>query len=194
MKEGRPTKYTPKLAEEIFSQIIDGESLRDITENNDGMPHRTTILRWLVKHDEFRTQYAIAKELQAEGDLDDLVKIADDSSADFGFKEASDSSGASAKPIFLPEHVNRARLRIDTRLKRAEKMAPKKYGPLLKQEVSGPDGKPLEVKGIADGDLERRLTFLLGKIGTALAPGGERAPGQNPQAMDVLPESGAATP
>jgi hypothetical protein len=143
MSGGRPTDYSPELAEEIFTRIIDGESLRDITEADDGMPHRTTILRWLAKHDEFRTQYAIAKELQAEGDLDDIVKIADDSSADFGFKETSDASGASAKPVFLAEHVNRARLRIDTRMKRAEKMHPKKYGPQIKQEVTGAEGGPV---------------------------------------------------
>lgn len=140
---GRPSDYSPELAETICARLIEGESLREITEKDENMPHRTTVLRWLILHEEFRTQYAIARELQAEGDLDDVVEIADDSSCDLGFKETTDASGKSAKPVFLNDHVNRARLRIDTRLKRAEKMHPKKYGPLVKQEIAGKDGGPI---------------------------------------------------
>lgn len=139
---GRPSNYSAPLAETICLRLIDGESLREIC-TDDAMPDKTTILRWLVKHDEFRTQYTQARELQSESDLDEVVEIADDSSCDLGFKEVTDASGKSAKPVFLHDHVQRAKLRIETRLKRAEKMHPKKYGPQLKQEVTGADGVPL---------------------------------------------------
>jgi len=140
---GRPTDYNPELAEIICVRLIDGESLREICDNED-MPDKTTVLRWLVKYEEFRTQYTQARELQAESDLDEVVKIADDSSCDLGFKEVTDATGKSAKPIFLHDHVQRAKLRIETRLKRSEKMHPKKYGPQLKQELTGAEGGPLQ--------------------------------------------------
>lgn len=137
MSAGRPTDYSPELSEEICRRLIDGESLRGICAAED-MPVKTTVLRWLIQYEEFKAQYTQARELQSESDLDEVVAIADDSSCDFGFKETKDASGESAKPVFLNDHVQRAKLRIETRLKRAEKMHPRKYGPQLKQELTGP--------------------------------------------------------
>jgi hypothetical protein len=142
MPAGRPSDYSPTVAEEICRRLIDGESLRKICEADD-MPVKTTVLRWLIQHEEFQAQYTQARQLQAEGDLDDVVEIADDSSDDLGFKETTDKDGEGAKPIFLHDRVQRAKLRIETRLKRAEKMHPRKYGPQLKQEITGANGAPI---------------------------------------------------
>ena len=139
---GRPSDYTEALAETICVRLIEGESLREICESEE-MPDKATVLRWLVKHDQFRDQYTQARELQSETDMDEIVGIADDSSCDLGFKEVTDASGKSAKPVFLADHVQRAKLRIDTRLKRAEKMHPRKYGVQSKTELTGANGGPL---------------------------------------------------
>jgi hypothetical protein len=138
MPAGRPTDYNQALAESICVRLIDGESLRGICSDDD-MPDKVTVLRWLIKHEEFRIQYTQARELQAEGDLDAVVEIADDSSDDLGFKETADKDGEGAKPIFLHDRVQRAKLRIETRLKRAEKMHPKKYGAKLTQDITVTD-------------------------------------------------------
>lgn len=121
--------------EKICLRLIDGESLRAICEDDD-MPVKWTILQWLIKYPEFNAQYTQARQLQTEGQLDECVQIADDSSCDLGFKEVKTADGDSAKPVFLNDHVQRAKLRIETRLKISEKMHPKKYGPQMKQDIT----------------------------------------------------------
>lgn len=167
---GRPTDYSPELAETICDRLIAGDSLRKICESEE-MPAKVTILRWLVKHEQFRAQYAIARELQAEGELDEMKDISDDDAADVVFKEVETAHGSEAKAVFMRANVDRAKLRIETRRLRMEKMAPRKYGPLLKQEISGPDGSPVSMRNVSDAELDNRLTQLLGKAGVNPAPG-----------------------
>jgi len=45
------------------------------------------------------------------------------------------------------EWVMRSKLRVETRLKLLAKWDPKRYGDLIKQEVSGPDGGPIQSQG-----------------------------------------------
>src|SRR6478672_7505327 len=92
-KIGRPTKYSDEIAEEICTRIANGESLLHITRDDDRMPERTNVHRWLLRHDDFRNKYEIAKEQQADVFADEMDEIARDGSID----------------------VNRARLIIDTR-------------------------------------------------------------------------------
>ena len=49
---GRPTDYTPELATLICERMVEGETLRKICAD-DEMPNRSTVFRWLVKHQEF---------------------------------------------------------------------------------------------------------------------------------------------
>ena len=58
---GRPSKYAPEMAAEICERIAEGESLREICAGQD-TPGKTTVLSWLKKHEEFRVQYARARE------------------------------------------------------------------------------------------------------------------------------------
>lgn len=46
---GRPSSYCTELADEICERLACGESLRTICAD-DGMPHRTTVIRWLSRH------------------------------------------------------------------------------------------------------------------------------------------------
>jgi hypothetical protein len=41
------------------------------------------------------------------------------------------------------EHIQRSRLRVDSRKWLASKLVPKKYGDKVSAEVSGPDGGPI---------------------------------------------------
>lgn len=67
---GPLTTYGPELTAQICERIANGESLREICKS-EGMPSRATALRWLRVHEEFRDQYAQAKEGQADkpGDI-----------------------------------------------------------------------------------------------------------------------------
>jgi hypothetical protein len=59
-----PVYYSPALAREICDQIADGIPLTRIAEQP-GMPIRLTIYHWMQDHPEFRTAFAMARELSA---------------------------------------------------------------------------------------------------------------------------------
>ena len=100
------------------------------------MPDKSNVLRWLAKDDKFRDQYAHAREAQADYYAEEIIEISDDSSGD----EQTDEDG---KTRINSEFVNRSRLRVDTRKWLMARMAPKKYGDKITQEVTGADGSPL---------------------------------------------------
>lgn len=105
----------------------------------DGMPCKTAILKWLNEHPDFATQYAHAREAQAEHFADEILEIADDGTNDWMTRKQGDETVTVADH----EHISRSKLRVDARKWLMAKMAPKKYGDKLTQEVSGLDGAPL---------------------------------------------------
>jgi transposase len=134
----RPSDYSPKVAERVCVAIAEGYSLRQIAAR-EGWPDRSTILRWLNKHAEFRDQYARAREMQAEHFADEILEIADGGSNDWIERKRQDGS---IEIVLDHEHVQRSRLRVDARKWLLSKLMPKQYGD--KVEVTGKDGGPLE--------------------------------------------------
>lgn len=122
MKIGRPTDYTPELVEEICDAIAcSTKGIRRLCKEGVDWPNPDTIYRWLKEHKDFRDQYARAKRLQVEAIVDEILEIADDGSQDAVVNNDS-------KVTINHEHINRSRLRIDTRKWLASKLAPKLYG------------------------------------------------------------------
>jgi transposase-like protein len=138
----RPSDYTPELALAICQRLVEGESLRAICRE-EGMPDRGTVFRWTEQHAEFRGQYARAREAQAETFADELNEIADDGSNDW--MERLNDEGEKTGWQVNGEHIQRSRLRIDTRKWIASKLLPKKYGDKIETTLQGPNGGPLEV-------------------------------------------------
>jgi hypothetical protein len=136
---GRPSGYSQELADRICLLISEGKSLRAICERDD-MPSRRAVFTWLMRHDDFASRYARARELQADLLFDEILEIADDTSKDF--VETTIGEGITVRRADH-EHINRSRLRVDTRKWMAAKLAPKKYGERVTQEISGLDGAPL---------------------------------------------------
>ena len=129
-KPGRPSKYTEEAAAEICRRISDGKSLRRVCLGED-MPDTKTVLRWLStkENEAFRLQYAHARELQADALFDEALEIADATEDDW-----IETDGG--KKIDH-EHVQRSKLRVDTRKWAAGKLAPKKYGDRLDLKHGG---------------------------------------------------------
>ena len=139
-KRGRPTKYTPELAGRIFERIIEGESVRSICRD-ETIPSKSTVLRWLGDETKagFRDLYARARKAGCEAIADDIMEIADDATNDFMERRRKDGS---TEMVLNSEHVQRSRLRIDTRKWLLSKLAPRKYGNKL--ELSGKGGTPIK--------------------------------------------------
>lgn len=108
----------------ICNQLADGSSLRQICAQK-GMPDKATVLRWAVKHPEFRDHYAQAREALMDYWSEEIVEIADDSTNDLMEKEREDGS---TYEVVNQENIQRSRLRVDTRKWLMSKLAPKKYG------------------------------------------------------------------
>ena len=128
MPAGRPTDYSEATADTICERIADGESLRSICSDDD-MPDKSTVFRWLAKHDEFATKYARARETQADAIFDEMLDIADDGSNDWMEKRNAD--GVAIGWQENGEALRRSDLRIKTRQWMASKLQPKKYGDKL---------------------------------------------------------------
>jgi hypothetical protein len=120
---GRPSEFTEALAETICARLATGESLRSICEDED-MPGKTTVFRWLFSVEGFRDQYARARELQSETYVDEIVEIADDGRNDFIEKNDPDNPGYRENG----EAMRRSQIRIEARKWHASKLAAKKYG------------------------------------------------------------------
>lgn len=150
----RPSTYTAEVAEQICTRLADGESLRCICAD-EGMPGKTTLMRWLEDHAEFRDQYARAREQQADRYVEDTVEIADAAS---------------------PESVHVARLQVDARKWAAAKLAPKKYGEHAKVEVTGAGGGPVGIVQYSAEQLARLPEAELQALLAAVTKLGQSAP------------------
>ena len=156
MPAGRPSDYSPELADRICSRLAAGESLRTVCKSDD-MPSAVTVYSWLRKHQEFLKQYTRAKEDAADAFAEEMLDIADEASNDWMEVHDKDNPGYR----FNGEHVNRSRLRVDTRKWIAAKLKPKKYGEKVQTELSGKDGGPIETVDLTEVELARRIAFVL---------------------------------
>ncbi|SLN31941.1 hypothetical protein [Oceanibacterium hippocampi] len=108
----RPTRrpsgrYNGRLALEICARLADGISLRRIAADP-AMPARSTIWRWLAEKPEFAAAYRRARAADAERLADEILEIADDGGDDYVL-------GAKGGALPNTEHLQRSKLRIDTR-------------------------------------------------------------------------------
>lgn len=163
---GRPSSFTQEIADEICGQLAGGRSLVEICRA-DTMPSEMTVYRWLRRDETFRAQYVQAREDQADHLADEILEIADDGRNDWMERNRGEDAPSMAVDS---EHIQRSRLRIDTRKWLMSKVAPKKYGDRLSQELSGPDGGPIMVAPVSDMDRAKALAAFLAKTKTLTRP------------------------
>lgn len=118
-KRGRPSKYTPELANEICERLAKGESLRSICRDAH-MPDESAVRLWDHNNVEgFSPHYAKARASGMDKMVDDILDIADD--------------------VTVPS--DHKRLMIDTRKWIASKFAPKRFGDKVTVGGEGPQGE-----------------------------------------------------
>lgn len=131
-KNGRPTIFDQDLADRICSQLADGDSMRTVCKAED-MPCKATLFNWIRTNEDFLDQYTRAKQESADALTDEMLDIADDASNDWMLNNDKDNEGYKVNG----DHIQRSRLRIETRKWLASKLKPKKYGDKILQEISG---------------------------------------------------------
>lgn len=122
------SSYDDAIAMAICERIASGESVRVICMD-ENMPAQSTVYKWLIDNEAFSEKYARAREIQAEFLAEEIIQIADDSSGD----KVADEDG---KERIDAEFVARSRLRVDARKWYASKVAPKKYGDRIQQDIN----------------------------------------------------------
>lgn len=124
---GRPTIFCQELADLICERVSSTTfGLRKLCSLHDDMPTHETVYQWRHKYPAFSDQYARAKLEQADLMAEEIVEIADDATNDW-----METFPDEDKPLgwkLNGEHVQRSKLRIDTRKWLAAKLLPKQYG------------------------------------------------------------------
>ena len=159
---GRPTDYTPELANIICERLSCGESLLRISKDDD-MPHRHTVRRWLmgigvsqIDPDElsrFSSNYALARQMYEENVFEELGDVKHDIRLD-------------------PQAIARAKLWSDNVKWILARMNRAKYGDKADINLGGqgPE-KPIELSTTHNISDEDRAE--LEKIGRRIATGGK---------------------
>lgn len=125
---GRPTKYTPELAEEICSAISSSDiGLGKLCDLNPHWPAKKNIREWTIRYPQFRVQYINAKAAQVDWLVERAMEVATNGAEDTIY----DDDG---NPKCDTEWVSRCRLHVDTVKWLSSKLAPKIYGDAQKVE------------------------------------------------------------
>jgi hypothetical protein len=120
---GRPSSYSDALADAVCERMLNGQSLVKICEDEE-MPSRTTIYRWMDARPDFVARCARAREGLADYLLDRIEQMAD---------------------ATTELNVQSQKVKISTAQWRAMKMAPRVYGERSRTELTGADGGPIRV-------------------------------------------------
>lgn len=140
-KTGRPSTYDPVIAAKICERLSDGIPLREICRQ-DGMPPWQTVYSWMERDVSLVEAIARAREIGYDALAEECLKIADDGTNDYVEGERG--------PQLNSEHIQRSKLRIETRLKLLAKWNPKKYGERV--QVAGDADNPLRVEAEVQAD------------------------------------------
>ncbi len=144
---GRPSTYTREAADQVCALLANGESLRDICRDED-MPPESTVRGWAVDDlDGFAARYARARDIGLDCENDAMLEVARNGANDY--KLISRGEGETE---LVPdhEHIARSRLIVDTMKWRLSKMAPKRYGDRITQEISGPNGGAIPTRIVVE--------------------------------------------
>lgn len=132
--------FDQAIADRICELIAEGITLREILRRNPDFPKWRTVHLWRNEQPQFEAAYREARKMGFDAIAEETIEIADDGSNDWtvrqkGEEQVNDLDG---------EHVQRSKLRIDTRLKLLAKWDPARYGDRVTQELVGKDGGPVE--------------------------------------------------
>lgn len=131
---GRPSDFTQEIADEICERIATTpRGLDFICEGEESFPSARTVNRWLTNHEAFRQSYLRARERQADLIFDECLAISDTPMVGVETVNKADGTVETREGDMLGHR----KLQIDTRMRMAGKLAPKKYGDKLDIEHSG---------------------------------------------------------
>lgn len=144
---GRPSSYTPELAEEIIRRLSGGEPLADICRD-EHMPAVRTVSDWKVAHPDFSTDFARARDEGHDAIGADCLRIAN--TPQIGERTEMDAEGK-VERVIREDMLGHRKLQIETRLKLLAKWDPRRYGEKVAIGGAG-DLPPIQTESRVDFD------------------------------------------
>lgn len=151
LPHGRPSKFTPEVAQEICDRLSKGEPLAQICRD-EHMPATRTVATWRESDTEFSASIARAREDGFDVIAEDCLRIADQTENDTVSTEHGERPNT--------EWISRSKLRVETRLKLLAKWDPKRYGEKL--AIGGASDLP-PIQTLPDDDLAAKIAALMAK-------------------------------
>ena len=144
-KTGRPSKYTPEIAQKMCEMLAEGVPLREICRQ-DGFPAWQTVYDWMYRDDALgdagvglSRAIARAREVGYEALAEECLRIADN--PQWGQKQVMTDQGTATT---VEDMLGHRKLQIETRLKLLAKWNPKKYGDRV--ALAGDADSPIKVE------------------------------------------------
>lgn len=144
-------EVTPEMLDECIALIAIGEPVRKACVAAGLSAEK--LYRRMLADDELAQRYARAKEAALDAMADDILAIADDGSNDTYIDDNGNERTQS-------DVIARSKLRVDARKWIMSKLAPKKWGDKITQELTGADGAALVPV----------LNVTIGKLGSEPPP------------------------
>ena len=148
---GRPSSYDPVVAEKICELLSEGVPLREICRM-EGMPPWRNIYFWMARDEDLSAHIARAREMGYDNIAEECLDIADNSTNDWMDREFRNAHGKiEVERVADTEHIQRSKLRIETRLKLLAKWS-NKYSD--KTIIAGdPNGAPIKTEEVGSSRL-----------------------------------------
>jgi len=143
----RRLSYDPAIAQAICEGLSEGIPLRELCRR-EGMPPYRTLYSWIERDADLAAHIARAREIGYDSIAEECLEIADNASNDWVDREQFNPRTKRPEMVRVvdQEHIQRSKLRIETRLKLLAKWRPAKYGERV--AVTGAaDGAPIKTEG-----------------------------------------------
>jgi hypothetical protein len=168
-KTGRPSKYSPDIAQKMCNLLAEGIPLKEICRM-EGFPAWRTIYDWMYRDDEavaagggvgLSASIARAREIGYDALAEQCLIIAD--TPQMGKKTVYSSGAEEGKDsvtVTEEEMLGHRKLQIETRLKLLAKWDPKRFGDRV--QLAGDAENPLKVE--VESQAEKMMAALLQNI------------------------------
>ena len=154
---GRKSSYTEAMGLEICARLSSGESLNVMLKDK-ALPSRSTVMRWSVEIPEFREMYARARERLLDVYADEIITIADDGTTDYVIKTGRNGHEYEAVD---QEHIQRSRLRVESRKWLLSKLRPETYGDRITADVTGSVDHKHDISTLSEREKMRRFALFM---------------------------------
>ena len=125
----RPASREEQL-EHIYAEVASGRSLKRVLEEDEGLPSKRTFWRWHMADENIRHNLARARENGVEALVDEAIHIADTPLEGVERTVERGPDGVKMRET-RKEMLGHRRLQVETRIKYAQMIAPRKYSPRL---------------------------------------------------------------